>query len=142
VHAHTTPNDQHHHIREWPHQDSATNLATACSQPDRGLFVLEVEFLSRKLNSMCRVNTPSTRKSHPHVVLSGQRRVISRPRTACHAKRRKRGLLVESIFKAFRGKGEEIPATDAGVLTRPSKEELALKEVRNVFSYRNELKKR
>lgn len=49
---------------------------------------------------------------------------------------------MESIFKAFRGKGEEIPATDAGVLTRPSKEELALKEVRNVFSYRNELKKR
>lgn len=48
---------------------------------------------------------------------------------------------MESIFNAFQGKGE-VPATDAGVLTRPPKEELTAKEVRNVFSYRNELRKR
>jgi len=72
----------------------------------------------------------------------GQSPPFIRPRAACQAKRRKRGVLVESIFKAFRGRGEDVPATDAEVLTRPSKEELAAKEVRNVFSYRNELKKR
>ena len=47
---------------------------------------------------------------------------------------------MKSIFNALKGK-EEVPATDAGVLTRPPKEELTAKEVRNVFSYRNELRK-
>ena len=56
--------------------------------------------------------------------------------------RLRRAHQVRCFFKAFRGEQNKVSASNSEVLQRPAKEELSPKDVKNVFSYRNELRKR
>ena len=62
--------------------------------------------------------------------------------TVEHSRKRKErtSITVHAILDALQRKGE-VPAAQADVLTRPAKEELSTDDIKNVFSYRNELRK-